>query len=1226
MKFYYYLPLFLLVMPFVSSLEVTTYIDPLNATTTTTLHCVVNANGTGVLSANITWFINGVNHPSDNETLSLIANVNSTTSNVGDVEPSDTAKSQGWICQATVSNQTAVVSSNSTQLTIANSPPVLTYPSTTQTATEDTQFGPIVATATDADGDAIVGWISTDLNASDYGGNHLFSITSAGQIQFTPENTEVGNHTIAILASDGELLGGKNIIFQVLEVNDSPILGPIIDQQVTEGEALNYYVYASDEENDPFDWTITSALPALTITKINSSHALINITPTSNDDGNYTVNVTVYTIGNSSMNDSASFTLTINVTNKIPNIFFTNNPQAYQGSSYAVNFTANDTDVNDTLNFSITANCSLPNIFTILTTDNTSANATGEITVANLTNDHVVCRQVTVSVTDTKNGRIRDTNSTTVTLNITNTNDAPVVYQYSYYANSYSQYDIKNLSAPTNLPYTYYVNATDPDEKTYEGEVITYTDNTTLFDINATTGKIEFTPNTNDTGNYLVLINVSDDQGLYDTIVMNITVITNNPPVMTAPTNISCLEDISCSFLVNATDPDAGNILSFSTVLLTQNTISGLTPSAQFTEVNKTASNSTFVQTYTNDGVGNYTYNITVSDEWGAIVSQVLAVIVNNTNDDPYFDMDQDKTPDNISLPQPIVEGYQITYLINTSDDDLINNNDTLTLITTITGPNTSLFTPTKTSAYQWQINFTPGFSDDGSYTINFTLKDAYNKSATQIINFTIFNQSSPPVIEQIRPYFNTTLNNTVDEWINTSLLTNNKTSINTSEGKTVVFRINYTDNDTQYTNITIKWYVNSSIVQQGNGLNTTYTKEFGYFDAGNYTYTVVVQDAFYEAANFTWQVEVYNTNRAPILKENLKSYDINQTTTISNYLLALIDPDDDLNSNNVIDSNENNSLIYSSTTSTKLNISISGADVTLVPVENGNDTVYYTAIDDFGLAITSNAVNYNITVPPDETIGSSSSSSSSSSSGGGSGGSSTSYVPYPYKSDPEPYSIDIITPEPIITYNNDTVIVPLKIHNPSSQVLTDIRFNASFKNKTINNTLSFDNDYISSLEEDESTNITLSVKGYLDRGVYEIVVEAQVADPEFEDTALVLINSLERSTGGDEVQTKIRFAKDLLSANPECIELNEFILQAQRAVDTRQLDEAQRLLTVVIDGCRYLVSQSSAEVNEPSGINISWFTDGRYAKQVLYGMIILLISIASMLLMHYYNSAKQED
>jgi len=86
-----------------------------------------------------------------------------------------------------------------------------------------------------------------------------------------------------------------------------------------------------------------------------------------------------------------------------------------------------------------------------------------------------------------------DTLSTNI--RVINTNDIPVVE------------NIPDTLAYAFLPFTYKVSAIDVD-----GDSLSYSDDTPLFDIDSKTGLIDYTPALTDTGNYLIKLSINDGQ------------------------------------------------------------------------------------------------------------------------------------------------------------------------------------------------------------------------------------------------------------------------------------------------------------------------------------------------------------------------------------------------------------------------------------------------------------------------------------------------------------------------------------------------------------------------------------------------------------------------------------------------------------------------------------------------------------------------------------------
>ncbi|MBS3172347.1 hypothetical protein J4438_02085 [Candidatus Woesearchaeota archaeon] len=85
------------------------------------------------------------------------------------------------------------------------------------------------------------------------------------------------------------------------------------------------------------------------------------------------------------------------------------------------------------------------------------------------------------------------------------TNHAPVIQ------------NIEDKRARCNVKFTYSVTATDQDN-----DLITFSDNTNLFNINSATGLISFTPSCSDRGDYNIIITATDSKGAKTTETFNL--------------------------------------------------------------------------------------------------------------------------------------------------------------------------------------------------------------------------------------------------------------------------------------------------------------------------------------------------------------------------------------------------------------------------------------------------------------------------------------------------------------------------------------------------------------------------------------------------------------------------------------------------------------------------------------------------------------------------------
>jgi hypothetical protein len=1190
-----WLLLALLAIPAVLGVSITSIsITPSNATTTATLSCLVNATGTGTLTANITWYRSGMAHISDNEGISLTTGIEGSTSTTGNIEAVDTTKGDNWQCQATVGNTTATVVANSSTVTITNSPPTLLFPTTNQTAPEDVSYNQ-VATATDADGDAIVVYISSDLNASLYGGIELFDILTNGTIAFVPAQNLIGNHSMAILAYDGTQFGGQNILYTVTPVDDAPEFVTVIADQ--SGNATFPFVYtitAQDEENDSMNFSMVSNSSALRIQQISPTQVNVSfagVAPDYTDKGYYEVNLTVYQNSTPAKNTTVTFHITVSAPDRAPYLFPIANQTGIQGAPFSLIVNATDNDTTNTLFFGTTSNCSITNPWIISTDDSSPTTGVGNITLT-LTNSHVVCNYVTIYVEDREMGIFVGGNvSQTVFMNITNINDIPTIANISNnISNTRNQTDLRSLNASTFEPFLYAVSANDVDTLTPTGDTITFTDNTTLFAIDNVTGVISFTPTISDVGNYLVRITVTDLAGETANATLNITVINNGAPSITPVSAIVCQEDAACEYNFTGSDPDNDNL-----TFIENSTMLNLT----WFSTNITKHN----RTYTNTEVGNYSVNLSVSDYYSHTNSTTFTLQINNTPDAPFFDNNRDNTSDTLAMPAPVVITYPVVWLINITDPDTRNVAENATFTSTITaGVNTSLFTIQKLSNTQARIAFTAGEADIGQYTVNITVNDSTGLEASELVNFTVRNISASPVITAAQPFWNGSSQS------NTTLYTTSaiETSVDFAENTTAYFNVSFTDVDSVTDNITVYYYRNGvQIAALNASVASNYTMPFDFFSAGTFDINATVRDELYSTDSFVWHVTVANLNRPPILQTNFSNRTINSTTLLAGEMDNFYDPDDDTDNSGTIDANETNSLTFAMTPSSFVTASFSGSDLTLTPLASGAAIVVFTATDAAALQASSLNVTYTIFFTETD------SSSSSSSSSGGGGGSST-VIPQRI-TDPEPYAIDIITPKPLTVFENETVVAPLGLKNTGDLRLRDITLTAA---SDANVTLSFLDSTIDELVVGEEYNTSLVITNYISKGSFEVRVTATVADPSFNDSAVFYINSLEKLSSGDEVNTKITYARDLLAGNPACGELVQLIDQAEVAYRNNDVATAIELLDAVTEGCTYLKAQTPREIENPTLMQT--LAGYQYVNVVLGGLLVVLLLVGGMLLTHY--------
>ncbi|MBN1275757.1 hypothetical protein JXA12_05730 [Candidatus Woesearchaeota archaeon] len=1138
-------------------------------------------------------------------------------------------RGETWACNVTLSNGTANITASTGGFTIKNAPP--TAPNATDRTFYEDQTAVFTIKSTDADGDTTRYYLIDPAEADE---RYCTVGETTGEVSCTPNKEDNGTTRYEYLVLDlNGGYNGKNITYQVILVNDPPSI-TLTDQEAIEDTAFNYSFNVTDEEGHfPINFTFESNLTSINLTQTGSNSAYITFNRESNapvfgEKGLWWVRVNVTDNGPTSdtpydnPNATATFLLNVTTINQLPNITTDLDALGLEGTQRQLfNFTvhAEDLDEADTLTFSISSNCTLatdPWTTNISTTNSSPENATALIS-ANLTNDHVVCRWVTITVDD---GEAQD--EETVWLNLTNKNDPPVINAIS---------DQETVKGAT---YTYQVSAHDPDELTYEGEELTYWLNDTLFSINTTTGFISTVINDTHVGNHTLLINVSDDDGESDAKTFKVEVKNNTLPVLRSIGDVTCDEGDLCTVYLIVDDPDPGEDF-------TSRFTSNDTAVFPIVNVNQTAWQH---QQYHNDTgeVGSYSINITVADRYGFTDTETFTFTINNTNDAPYFNSV------NINCT-PIVKGKAYYRTVDVIDEDVMYDLDTLTynwsFITMANATFTQDFSFTENGTDYFTMRLTPEEGQAGFYEVNLSTTDSEGATHFEIVSFDVLTPSTPPYIEFVRPYWNGTANRTETTMGNASSFPSNRTSINASENSSLVFdAIAINDSSFPYNSLDYHWYLYGSwdstltnVKMSGSSSNASYDLTFGFFDEGTIEVVLMIEDYKDSVANWTWEVNITDLNRPPTLINDLPNMTVEgsykdgndyfagsqEGTGLANWRQRFYDPDDDTSTDEGFISpfpyatppgdgvrtsspsiDEETSLTYSlapGESCTNAEITLNGDDVDVVGVAVGECSVVFRATDPYGEYVDSNKVYITVTAINEQEVKDPSPSSSSPR---------PRPVPIPIDNPVEtPYPIELITPKDVFTYANETVEIPLTIKNTWNDTLFGVTLNATADNLTEDVSFRFTEWSFPSLETGENISVSLFIDGYRKEAPLAVVVSAWVDDPEYVDRATVMISSMEQQDSGDDVESKVVFARDLMNDNPECQELVELIDRAEQERLRHNYDEAVKLVETAVNGCKYLINeQKDVEEERPKDFFATMTISPEQLPALIIGGVIVII------------------
>ena len=188
--------------------------------------------------------------------------------------------------------------------------------------------------------------------------------------------------------------------------------------------------------------------------------------------------------------------------------------------------------------------------------------------------------------------------------------------------------------------------------------------------------------------------------------------------------------------------------------------------------------------------------------------------------------------------------------------------------------------------------------------------------------------------------------------------------------------------------------------------------------------------------------------------------------------------------------------------------------------------------------------------------------------------------------------SLDIILNNMITLEPKEKVTVPIELRNSGELGLSDIdlSFNTSIKpsdNITLKYSIShFDN---LGVGHNTTTNLDIEAKDALEGG-YNITVIAKVSDPSLTQTAMIQVNVKETEDKVMEgMSEKIQFVRDLFEENPECLELETVLEDVRSEVNKGNNQKARNILNSAVDECRSLISykEKSEKENMPVVRNV---------------------------------------
>ncbi|HII15884.1 MAG TPA: hypothetical protein HA362_06245 [Nanoarchaeota archaeon] len=829
-----------------------------------------------------------------------------------------------FMIQVNCSNSTYDTLNATDYFEIKNSEPYKTYPvgegPGIQTCNEDTScaYNVSVNFTDDDDNDLPLSSFNINSTSATFSTCNL-SVSSNGIITVLCINSsQAGSYNAFVTATDGAGASSASLTipYIITAVNDYPRFTGSLSKTCTQGTLCSFYINASDEENGTITGGAGTGIGNLTFANngslfvIDPANGSISFTPSNDNVGTHAIQINVTDPSSPSATNSSTFTLTINDLNDAPSLVYAcdsvNSTALAEDVPFSCWLNATDIDAGETHTFSSnysswfsidctgaavtngnsTCNVSfMPNDtmvyshwINITVTDsdglissrllNFSVNNTpdypGWTNISNKTiwanvsfwaqfsgfdNDSLTSFGETIAYFD--NSSLFDINKSTgiilftplepgaywinFTVNDTTARESSIVANFTVYENSYPYVNIRQAYNMTE-GYSFYLNisanVTEP-----EGDTVTYADNTTLFNINSTTGEINFTPTDNNVGTHWVAINVTDSHGTANTSIFNFTVYNEeDAPVLGIIYNITdAQEAVAYTFSLNLTDADLNITGSTENISVRSNLTAG-NPLNLDLNLTVTASNATsgfvgfnVIFTPSANSNGTYWVNISINDSAGLGDSQVFFINVSEHNAPPFF---LNASASFCATKTAAEDAAFSSCIIIACDND---TNATLRFNTNYSwfSFNTSILRTDFDPSWGWCANttasFTPLQAQVGNWSMLLNVTDDINASVNYTLYFNVTNVNDAPVlgtIAELSPVIGTNSTydaNATDEDNDTPAFSSNSTlswfAINATTGVITLTPNSPLDTATHWINVTVN---DTSGVQDSQVINVT--------------------------------------------------------------------------------------------------------------------------------------------------------------------------------------------------------------------------------------------------------------------------------------------------------------------------------------------------------------------------------------------------------------------
>ncbi len=569
----------------------------------------------------------------------------------------------------------------------------------------------VTPSGSDPDGDAL-SWTGSSLPAG------ATVDAGTGELSWQTGFNDAGSYPgVTLTADDGN--GGTasaSFMIDVTNTNRAPVVDPIADVTVTEGDLVTVTPSGSDPDGDALTWSGSSLPGSATV---DAGTGVLTWQTMTGDAGVFSGVTLIASDG--ALSSSQMFTITVEApTGNQPPVFTAvANQTLFEGQKLVVALNANDPDASDDLHFSlisILAGINPPPAPGPVVTDSTSLHE-GTLSWKPMYNTGTATYTVKLRVADPSGATDSTSFTVTVTNNTTVASPPAIALQADTTIAELALSTIRVVGSDNNTVNTLQWQLTVTPAAPWLTLAVPTGTNTALVG----------TPPANAAGAYgvrLILAEVSAPTGR-DTMQFVLTVTdVNSPPVLAAIPPQSGSENALLTFTATAVDPD-GDPITY-----------GVTGNPAGSTIDSGSGVFTWMPDFNAaDRVpgGNYGGTVVSASDGTGTSTQSVAIHINDVNRAPVVDAIADATID---------EGALFTVTATATDPDTLSSITGWSRSGDATGASID-----NAGVYTWTPDFTQG---GATYAETVTATDNAGGTGNATFSLTVTNVNRAPVVDPI--------------------------------------------------------------------------------------------------------------------------------------------------------------------------------------------------------------------------------------------------------------------------------------------------------------------------------------------------------------------------------------------------------------------------------------------------------------------------------------------